>query len=544
MGTGATLLALHSLLSPIGLTARALQSYRHQKLLPTLPTQYTDDAGVLMASTSQTLRQLDEFIQHVEDYDNLTGLPNRKLLKSQLQKEILEQQKQSSKQQIEFFIIDIDGFKDLNAVEGTDVGDRLLRAIAHRLLSYTGKSSCLARLGNDEFAFIQHPPIQQHPIQQHPIQHNPTLLTPDAVTLQTTAQTLLNLIAQPYAEINPDICITANIGIAAYPTDGESADSLIANAYTALQQAKQGGRGRYQFYSAELTEALQKRLKLANDLRLAIEKDQLLLHYQPRVDWRSGQIVGVECLVRWQHPDLGMVSPVTFIPIAEETGLIVPIGEWILRKACAQNKAWQQAGLPNITVAVNLSARQIEDAALANFVQMTLAETGLAADFLELEVTESLLIGDIEHTLSVLEALHDQGIALALDDFGTGYSSLSYLRKFPFDILKIDQSFVRDMVHSADAAEVIRAIVALAKGLRLDLIAEGIETEAQLEQIKTYDCHEIQGYYYSRPLPAEQMTELLKMPNPWRSKVEGGAIASNLASNPVTMPALTSSNIR
>ncbi len=530
IATAATLLALYSLLSPIGLTARALQSYRHQKQLPTLPTQYTDDAGVLMASTSQILHQLDKFLHYVENYDNLTGLPNRKLLKSQLQKEILEQQKQSSKQQIEFFIIDIDSFKDLNAVEGTDVGDRLLRAIAHRLLTYTGNKFCLARLGSDEFALIQHPPIQQHP----------TLLTPDADTLQTTAQTLLNLIAQPYAEIKADICVTANIGIATYPTDGESADTLIANAYTALQQAKQSGHGRYQFYSADLAKAQQKRLKFANDLRLAIEKDQLLVHYQPRVDWRSGKIVGVECLARWQHPELGMVSPATFIPIAEETGLIVPIGEWILHKACAQNKAWQQAGLPNITVAVNLSARQIEDTELVNFVQMTLSETGLAADFLELEVTESLLIGDIEHTLSVLEALHDQGIALALDDFGTGYSSLSYLRKFPFDILKIDRSFVRDMVHSADAAEVIRAIVALAQGLRLELIAEGIETEAQLEQIKTYNCHEIQGYYYSRPLPTDQMTELLKMPNPWRSKVEVDAIASNL----VTMPALTSSNIR
>ncbi len=415
-------------------------------------------------------------------------------------------------------------------MEGTEVGDRLLREIAHRLLSYTGNSLGLARLGNDEFALIQPSPIQQHS----------TLLMPDADTLQTTAQTLLNLIAQPYAELNADICITANIGIATYPTDGESADTLIANAYTALQQAKQGGHGRYHFYSADLAKTLQKRLKLANDLRLAIEKDQLLLHYQSRVDWRSGKIVGVECLVRWQHSELGMVSPVTFIPIAEETGLIVPIGEWVLRKACAQNKAWQQAGLPNITVAANLSARQIEDAGLVNFVQMTLAETGLAADFLELEVTESLLIGDIEHTLSVLEALHDQGIALALDDFGTGYSSLSYLSKFPFDILKIDQSFVKDMVHSADAAEVIRAIVALAKGLRLDLIVEGIETEAQLEQIKTYDCHKIQGYYYSRPLPADQMTELLKMPDPWQSKDEMDAIASNL----VTMPVLTSSNIQ
>lgn len=235
-----------------------------------------------------------------------------------------------------------------------------------------------------------------------------------------------------------------------------------------------------------------------------------MLHYQPRVDWRSGEIVGAESLIRWQHPELGMVSPVEFIPIAEETGLIVPIGEWILRTACQQNKSWQRSGLKPFPIAVNLSVRQIEDTDLADFVQLVLQETELAPQFLELEVTESLLIGDIDHTLSTLETLHEQGITLALDDFGTGYSSLSYLRKFPFDILKIDRSFVSDMVCSSDAAEVVRAIVALAKGLKLGLIAEGVETEEQLNQIKTYDCYEIQGYYFSLPLTADKFTELLQ----------------------------------
>ena len=485
MGTAATLLALHSLLSPIGLTAQALANYRHRQQIPNLPTQYTDDAGILMANTTQTIQRLDSVIHYIEDYDNLTGLPNRKLFKSQLKRELLVHQNR----QLTLFIIDIDGFQNLNASESHEVGDQVLRAIAQRLSQYADRSTFLARLGNDEFAIFQ------------------KNTTAESSGL-STAQAILDLVNQPYSHISLDLHVTASIGIAIYPGDGNMPDQIIASAYTALQQAKRQGK-RYQVYSSEIAAALQKRVKLANELRKALENNQLLLHYQPRVDWRSGEIVGAECLVRWQHPDLGRVSPADFIPIAEETGLIVPIGEWILRTACQQNKSWQRSGLTPFSIAVNLSARQIEDTALVDFVRQVLKETELAPEFLELEVTESLLIGDIEHTLSILEALHEQGVALALDDFGTGYSSLSYLRKFPFDILKIDQSFVKDMVHSSDAMEVVSAIVALAKGLRLGLIAEGVETEEQLNRIKAYDCYEIQGYYFSPPLAAEKFTELL-----------------------------------
>lgn len=483
-GTAATLLALHNLLSPIGLTAKALEAYRNRQQIPDLPTQYTDDAGILMANTTQTIQKLDSFIHYIEDYDNLTGLPNRKLFKSQLKKQISAVKFQP----ITVFVIDIDGFQNLNTSESNDVGDQVLRAIAQRLSLHVDDSTFLARLGNDEFAIFQ---------------KNVAADIPSF----STAQEILSRVSQPYGHISADLHITASIGISLYPGDGDDANQVIASAYTALQQAKRKSNS-YQFYSSEITTALQRRAKLASELRNALDKDQLLLHYQPRIDWRSGEIVGAECLVRWQHPELGMVSPADFIPIAEETGLIMPIGEWILRTACQQNKSWQRAGLKSFPVAVNLSVRQIEETDLVDLVQLILQESALAPQFLELEVTESLLIGNIDHTLSVLEALHKGGITLALDDFGTGYSSLSYLRKFPFDILKIDRSFVQDMVHSSDAAEVVRAIAALAKGLRLGLIAEGVETKEQLNLIKAYECYEIQGYYFSPPLSTDRFTQL------------------------------------
>ncbi|MEO0768672.1 MAG: GGDEF domain-containing phosphodiesterase, partial [Cyanobacteria bacterium J06649_4] len=325
-----------------------------------------------------------------------------------------------------------------------------------------------------------------------------------------TAHHLLSRLSENYDNIPNSINISVSIGIATHVANNTDTTQLIANAYTALQQAKQKGHNSYHAYSGTLTKSLQKRSRLANDLHRALEEEQLFLHYQPRIDWRTRTIVGVECLVRWQHPELGIIPPIEFIPIAEETGLILPIGQWILQQACQQNKAWQAENLPKFTVAVNLSARQIEQAGLNDLVQQTLKTTALEPQFLELEVTESLLMGDTAQISSVLQDLHNQGIALALDDFGTGYSSLSYLRKFPFDTLKIDQSFVQDIVQSTEAEEVTRAIVSLAKGLRLGLIAEGVETKEQLNKIKTYGCHEIQGYYFSRPLSPSQLVDFVR----------------------------------
>ncbi|MEN8444015.1 MAG: EAL domain-containing protein [Cyanobacteria bacterium J06555_13] len=501
ISTAMTLLALHWLLSPIGLSARALKRYWHQKQLPELPTHYTDDAGVLMANTTQIVRQLDDFIRRLEDFDTLTGLPNRNVFKTQLASALAVMKPQ---QKMTVYLIDIDGFQGLNAVKGDRVGDHILKTVAQRLKQYLGSDEAIARLGSDEFALFQRSDRSSEEI---------TLAESVFAT-----QEIMALLNQPFDEAWTSHTVTASMGIAVYPTDGQTPDQLITNAYTSLQKAKKNGNNSYQFYSAELAASFQKRLKLTYDLRGALEKNQLFVHYQPRVDWRKGKMVGVECLVRWRHPELGRISPTEFIPIAEETGLIVPIGEWILQTACRQNKAWQQAGLPPLIVAVNLSARQIRQPGLVEFVQLVLTETRLEARFLELEVTESLLLNDVDHTLSVLDALHAKGIALALDDFGTGYSSLSYLRKFPFDILKIDQTFVKDMVTSTDAAAVTRAILALAQGLQMGLIAEGIETEEQLNQIKAYGCYEIQGYYFSPPLAAAKLVELLKQPNCWPSQ--------------------------
>ena len=487
IGTGATLIALHKLLAPVSATAQAIRDYWHQQRLPSLPTHYTDDAGVLMANTTQTLRKLDALISRLEGCDELTGLPNRKSFTFSLSREILTIDAQ---QKITIFLIDIDEFQSFNALEGDDIADRILCAIAQRLVKYMGGEDRIARLGNDEFALFR---------------------TSDSALEDgcSTAMEIHTLLEQLGKTVLNRHHLTASIGIAVYPTDGHNPEQLITNAYLALKRAKQEGKNCYQFYSTELAYALQDRLRLANDLRHAIERNQLSLHYQPRIDWRSHQMVAVECLLRWQHPELGNVSPAEFIPIAEATGLIFPIGEWLLQTACQQNKDWQQAGLPSFKVAVNLSARQIEQAGIVDCVQLALETTSLAPQFLELEVTESLLIGNIDRALSVLEAFHAKGIALSLDDFGTGYSSLSYLRKFPFDTLKIDKAFVQDMVHCPDAAEVTRAIVALAKGLQMGLVAEGVETHTQLKQIKTYGCYEIQGYYFSPPLRASELSQFL-----------------------------------
>lgn len=500
IGTAATLLALHKLLSPVNATVMALRNYWSHKELPNLPTEYTDDVGILMADTTRIIKLLDSSIRRLKDYDDLTGLPNRTLFTSRLMQAASTL---GSQQRITVYLIDIDGFRALNEVEGYKVGDRVLSEIAARLMCYAGSKDRLARLGNDEFAFFT---LSNHDVE-------PTL---------SSAQELLMLLSHPGDPPDTSFRVTASIGISVYQkVDACTPDQLIANAYTALQQVKRKGSNSYHFYSAELSGGLHRQLKLAGDLRLALEKEQLYLNYQPRIDWQRIEMVGVECLVRWQHPELGKISPAEFIPIAEATGLVIPIGEWILRTACQQNKLWQQSGLPLFTVAVNLSARQIEQPGLVDFVQLVLDETRLDPRFLELEVTESLLMGDTKHARSVLEALHDKGIALALDDFGTGYSSLSYLREFPFDILKIDKAFVKDMIHNPDAAEIVRAIVALGKGLQMGLIAEGIETEAQLSQIKAHGCHEIQGYYFSPPVSADELELRLRQPNSWKNERRG-----------------------
>jgi len=300
------------------------------------------------------------------------------------------------------------------------------------------------------------------------------------------------------------------VGIASYPEDGDKVETLLQNAEIAMYRAKDIGRNTFQFYTAEMNSNVNERLVLESWLRRALERGELVLHYQPQVDLRSNRVFGAEALIRWQHPNMGLVSPAKFIPLAEQTGLIVAIGEWAMRTACAQNKAWQDAGLPPITVAVNISARQFREKKLADSVAEILAKTGLDPRYLEMEVTESVIMHDAEEVITLLQRLKSMGVTLSVDDFGTGYSSLSYLKRFPIDRLKIDQSFVHDIASDSDGAAIVRAVINLGHDLNLRVIAEGVETKEQLEFLRFLQCDEKQGYLFSRPLPAGEFEKLLR----------------------------------
>lgn len=488
VGTALTLYALHNLLAPVTLTFMALREYLSKKTLPNLPTKFTDEAGILMADTSHTINKLDEVIQYMVNYDDLTGLPNRVLFRDRLQQAL--SQAQSNNQLFAVISLSLDRLNNINNTLGHNTGNLLLRSAAQRLATCIGDTDVLSRFGSNKFAILQ---------------PNLTSIN-DAITL---SQKLLNTLSKPVLLDGNVVRTGASIGIAIYPNDCTDVDQLLKNADTAMYQTKKQGSNNYQFYSAELNANLQERLTLENELHDALKRGEMLLHYQPKVSLISGRIIGVEALLRW-HSTRGSVSPAKFIPIAEETGLIVPIGEWVLHTACAQNRTWQKNGLPPIKMAVNLSARQFKQPNLVQVIAKILKETDLDANYLELELTESLIIENVQQTITILQQLHDMGIVLSLDDFGTGYSSLSYLKRFPIDILKIDQSFVRDLVFNSDDAAITEAIISLAHSLRLGVIAEGVETQEQLDYLQANGCNEIQGYYFSRPLPADVLTKLLE----------------------------------
>jgi len=485
-GTAATIFALHELLAPVTLTSSMLQQYLSRKMLPDLPTQFSDEVGTLMADTFQTLHQLDSVIQHMANYDNLTGLPNRLLFRDRLQQTL--SQAQQNHQQLAVLLLDLDSFKDINSMLGHQAGDILLRGVAQRL-STCAQGSDLCRLGSDEFAIIQ-----------------PISISESVITL---SEALLNTLVQPFSLNDQAVHTSACIGITIYPLDGTGVDQLLQNAGTAVHQAKLQGRNTCQFYAADLNAKLQERLALEQELRHALAQGELFLNYQPRIDLESRRTVAVEALLRWQSPSRGLVPPTQFIPIAEATGMIIPIGEWVLRQACAQNRAWQEVGLPPVRVSVNLSARQFEQNNLVAVIDQVLAETSLDAAYLELEVTESLIIEDVQRAIAILQQLHDRGISLSLDDFGTGYSSINYLHRFPIDTLKIDRSFVADIGSNPDDAAITNAIIALAHSLHLGITAEGVETKEQLHYLESQGCHEVQGYYFSRPVLADALANLL-----------------------------------
>jgi diguanylate cyclase (GGDEF)-like protein len=498
-GTAATLGVLRYLLAPVILTSVALEDYLQTKKLPELPTQFTDEAGTLMADTSQTLYKLDELIHQITNYDNLTGLPNRDLFSDRLYQNV--SQSQNPQQLIAVLSLGIDDFTATSHGLEHETSNHLLRAVAQRLTNCMAKNDILARLSQDEFA----------------IAHIDILSFENVVNLTSILQSTLS---KPFFIDGQQIHITASIGITISDLgDRHNVDLLLQQSHIALYQAKQQGSSQYQFYSPEINAQLQERLALENELRGALERGEMVVYYQPIIDLQTRQITAMEALLRWQHPTRGLVSPLKFIPIAEHNGLIIPIGEWVLRTACAQNRAWQLAGLPPIRMSVNLSARQFEQLNLVELVKEILEKTGLETSYLELEVTESSLISDIEHSVKTLKQLRELGIWLALDDFGTGYSSLNYLKRFPVNMLKIDRSFVQDVTSNSDSAAVTDAIIALAKSLQLKITAEGVETEEQLEYLQKRGCQEGQGFYFGIPAPADRITSILSQNYQQREKI-------------------------
>jgi diguanylate cyclase (GGDEF)-like protein len=425
---------------------------------------------------------------HQATHDSLTGLPNRQLLYDRLFHALAY----SSRHRESFAVlfIDIDHFKNVNDTRGHAAGDKLLTAAAERLSACLRKTDTAARLGGDEFVVI---------------------LT-DLIRIQDAArvaQNTLRALAKPYILGTTELLVTASIGIAIYPTDGEDQDRLIKNADTAMYKAKEEGGNNYRFYTLSANARAFERLALEDSLREALESGQFEVFYQPQVDVVSWQVAGVEALLRWRHPNLGLVLPGQFIPLAEETGLIAPLGEWVLRETCKQIKAWQLAGLPGIRAAVNLSYHQLKRKGLAKTVAGILRETNLDPEHIALEITESSIAQDAETAIATLRALKNLGLRIFVDDFGTGYSSLALLKRFPPDGLKIDQSFICDVTTNPCDASIVTALVAMAKGMNLEIVAEGVETPEQLEFLRSRQCRLMQGYLFSKPLAAQGLEGLM-----------------------------------
>ncbi|MCB0062986.1 MAG: EAL domain-containing protein [Caldilineaceae bacterium] len=491
IGTAITLYTLRMLLMPITATFMGLRQYLAQNVKPQLPTHFTDAAGTLMADTMYTIAKLDETIQHLKHYDTLTALPNRTLFQYQLAEKLRQRSLQDGQEQkaLAVLMIDLDNFSNFNNNLGQSTGDLLLRQVAQRLAALEEDEHLVARMGGDEFALLCEGYLSIN----------------DVISQSKRVLTTLN---RPFRFDEQEYYLTVSIGIATWADREERATGLLANADTALRVAKQQGRNGVQFFLTEMNQALQQRLQLECDIRRALEREEFVLYYQPQIDLNTGEFRGAEALLRWQHPERGFVSPADIIPVAEESGLILPLGEWVLQEACRQAVAWQAAGLPPIRIAVNLSAAQFQTADLVQLVAKTLATSNLDPRYLELEITESLLMEDVEKAIAVLQQLRAIGTSIALDDFGTGYSSLSYLKRFPLQYLKIDRSFVSGIPEDSNDQAIVHAIVALAQSLQLAVIAEGVETEAQARYLQQIGCAMFQGYYSSRPVPAAEFVRL------------------------------------
>ncbi|TCV81240.1 putative bifunctional diguanylate cyclase/phosphodiesterase [Sulfurirhabdus autotrophica] len=435
-------------------------------------------------------KEAEQKLSFLANFDSLTGLPNRSLFRDRLAQAVARADRQEHL--VALLFLDLDRFKTINDSLGHTSGDHLLLQVAHRLKSVLRKCDTVARLGGDEFTLIL-----------EDISHI------DVVS--GLANKILDIFAEPFVLDNQEFYISTSIGITLYPFDETDIDNLIKDADTAMYHAKAMGRNNYQFYTQEINKKDNDRLTLETDLRKALDRDEFQLHFQPKINLKNGKVVGVEALLRWKnHPN---VSPAAYIPLLEETGLIIPVGEWVLRTACNQIRAWQAEKLPALHIAVNLSVRQFSQKDLIDTISRILNETGLEPYLLELEITESLLMDNKESNIAILTNIKNMGVRISMDDFGTGYSSLSYLKRFPIHTLKIDQSFVKGITTNADDAAIAGAIINLAHSLRLNVVAEGVETQEQHDFLLQNDCNQAQGYLISRPLPAAEFETWLKARN-------------------------------
>jgi diguanylate cyclase (GGDEF)-like protein len=438
---------------------------------------------------SETTLKYAERVEYLAYHDGLTGLPNRSMFSKLLGHSISEAQRYERRLAVAF--LDLDRFKQINDTLGHEAGDQLLQQVAGRLKGCVRDSDTVARLGGDEFVVLL-----------------PELA--DEKYASVVAQKILAAAARPFTLMGQEFRVTASIGISTYPQDGLDEQTLTKNADIAMYQAKAEGRNNFQFYSEKLNANSLERLTLESSLRHALERNEFCLHYQAKRDIASGKITGMEALLRWEHPDLGTVAPMQFIPVAEETGLIIPIGKWVLKTVCLQSMEWQKQGLPPLSIAVNLTARQFRDEHLLSDVTSILTETGMDSRLLEIELTESLLIHNVEDTLRILTRLKALGVRIAVDDFGSGYSSLALLQRFPLDTIKIDRSFMRGFVGTKEDTGLADAIIAMGKSLSLTVVAQGVETKEQAEHLRLHACDELQGFYFKRPLPVDEFTQLLR----------------------------------
>jgi diguanylate cyclase (GGDEF)-like protein len=438
----------------------------------------------------QQKKRTEDRVNYLAFHDELTSLPNRLMLNQRLDQALSRHSRAGT--QLAIVFMDLDRFKVINDSLGHGAGDVLLRQVADRLRGQSRKGDTVARMGGDEFVLLV---------------ENPETL----MDVSACAQRVVERLSAPYVLGRNDCHITVSVGISVYPADGVDSQTLLKAADVAMYRAKEIGRNNYLRYAPSMNVHTLERLELESDLRHALERGEFFLHYQPKVETATGMITGTEALLRWNHPLHGLIPPNTFIPLAEETGLIVSIGEWVLATACARNKAWQDQGLTNLTVSVNLSARQFGDPMLLKNLTRIISASGLDPSGLELEITESMVMSYGACAVAVLENLKSIGVQIAIDDFGTGYSSLAYLKRFPIDTLKVDRSFIRDIPADSSDMKITRAIIALAHGLKLKVVAEGVETADQLKFLRAHHCDSVQGYFLHRPLAEAEVTEVLEL---------------------------------